>query len=260
MKTIFVVALALFSTSCSLLYARFSYEFNQYAPQSRIHYQDGAEDLAQAVAMHWNNSVSMVENQQYASFKNIEDVKVYIFNDVKKYAAFSNTSGKGRGSSTTNEIYISPAIREREHTLAAILTHELSHVHLRQYLGTWSYATRLPGWFVEGVAVVVSGGAGAEDVGVDEAKSAMKNGHIIQPLVTGTWSGHENASDYDMKPHMFYRQSAMFVHYLRDYNEAGFQEFYLKLLNKQSFESAIQAVYGATAEQLWSQHLVAMDI
>jgi hypothetical protein len=54
--------------------------------------------------------------------------------------------------------------RQRQR-LPALLTHKLSHAHLGSWmsqLGFW----RLPQWFKEGLAVLVSGGGGAEGVSV----------------------------------------------------------------------------------------------
>jgi len=72
-------------------------------------------------------------------------IEVFVFRDKERYSNYSAASERTRGSATTNEIYISPIIRDRIDTFSSILMHELSHVHIRQYIGTWNYVNDIPG-------------------------------------------------------------------------------------------------------------------
>ena len=233
-KFVFII-LVLFLQGCSS-YARLTYEFKQIEETPEIYYDSEAEDLASKISIMVPTSFAIVTKQQYIDFKDVKNLKIYVFSTKERYSNFSGTTPKARGSATTNEIYISPKIRERIETLDKILTHELSHVHLRQYIGTWRYWTDVPGWFHEGLAVEVSGGGGAEKVTSEQAIAAIKSGNYFKPREKSGLLGHKYASDYGLKPQMYYRQSNLFVHYLIIQNPDAFKNVYLALIKGAEFK------------------------
>src|SRR2546425_8802024 len=122
---------------CSLaygkyVYARLAYDFVVSPENSQILYEPGAEDLAKLSAKYLVASLRTVESQQYILFRDVGAIRIFVFNDRSHYANFSRASVLTRGSSTTNEVYLSEKLREKVDTLASILVHELSHVHVRQ--------------------------------------------------------------------------------------------------------------------------------
>ncbi len=177
LRYIVSLILLVFVTGCSNIYSRLTYDFEELSSSRNIFYENGAEDLVKYVDDNLADLVSELEAQQYLEFKAPEKLKVFLFNDKERYSSYSFASVRTRGSATTNDIYISPIIRERIGTFRSILKHELSHIHIRQYIGTWSYIKDIPGWFLEGLAVEVSGGAGAENVSVDMLTSAAQRSH-----------------------------------------------------------------------------------
>jgi len=200
---------------CTSIYAWITYDFNKSQYDNRVFYETGADDLASEISAKLNWYISTVENRQYQSFKSPNELKVYVFADKNHYANFSNSTPSARGSATTNAVYISPLINDRRHTLSSIMIHELSHVHIRQYIGTWRYWTEVPGWFLEGLAVEVSEGGGAEKVSDDQARKLIQSGVYFVPEEQSSIWGHNFAHDYGLEPHVYYRQANLFVLYLK---------------------------------------------
>src|SRR5216683_4459237 len=97
---------------CSLaygryVYARLAYNFVGLPENTQVVYEAGAEDLAKLSAKCLIGSLNTVERQQYAPFKHVSAIRIYVFNDRDHYANFSHASILTRGSSTTNEVYLS---------------------------------------------------------------------------------------------------------------------------------------------------------
>src|SRR6266704_580646 len=113
MRRILVAVLLLLLTGCSWVYARLTYDFVPFSGNGQIWYEPGAEDLAKLAADNFPLSLNRVKKQQYAPFKNSGAIKVYVFNDKARYAHFSHASVLTRGSSTTDEVYLSARLRER---------------------------------------------------------------------------------------------------------------------------------------------------
>ncbi len=236
-------------------YARLTYRFEKTGDIPEIYYDSGAEDIATKIAKILPISISTVKKHQYADFHDVNAIKVYTFSSKERYSSYSGSTPKARGSAITNEVYISPIIRGRIKTLDPILTHELSHVHLRQFIGTWRYWTEVPGWFHEGLAVEVSGGGGAEKVTDEEAISAIKSGKYFVPREESSIFGHKFAHDYGLKPQMYYRQSYLFVHYLITSNPEAFKKSYLALIYGEEFKEIWLSNYEKTISQLWESYL-----
>lgn len=244
----------LFIQGCTS-YARLTYTFEKSGSVPEIYYDSGAEDIANKIEVVLSSSLDAVKKQQYADFKNVEAIKIYTFSSKERYSKFSGSTPKARGSAIKNEVYISPIIRKRINTLKSILTHELSHVHLRQYIGTWRYWTEVPGWFHEGLAVEVSGGGGAEKITDEEAIQAIKEGVHFVPREESNILGHKFAHDYGLKPQMYYRQSYLFVHYLIASNPESFKNAYLSLIEGEEFKDIWLSHYGKSIPQLWLEYL-----
>jgi uncharacterized protein YjaZ len=147
---------------------RYSHSFNTLNSDKRIHYENGSEDIAKLVKENMDTCIDEVVKNEYVPFSQLSAINVYIFNDYQRYARFSNTKG-GRASSSENDIYISPKIKNSVDALPSIIAHELSHIHLRQYVGSWKSVYGIPAWFKEGLAVTTSNGACAEGVSRNEA-------------------------------------------------------------------------------------------
>ena len=254
MRKVIIAVLLLHLTGCSWVYARLTYDFVPLPGNSKIFYEPGVEDLAKLVDANFAVSLSRVEKQQYVPFKDVKAIRVYVFNDRKRYADFSHASVLTRGSSTTDEVYLSEKLREKIDTLPSILTHELSHVHIRQYTGTFKYVADVPSWFLEGLAVSVSSGGGAENVTAEQAQTAIRKALRFEPEDTGRLIP-KSAHSYGLEPHMYYRQASVFVEYLRKTNPKGFEAALKDVLNGDSFRDVWQKRYGKNISELWLQYI-----
>ena len=144
----------------------------------QVHYQPGAEDFARDVAALLPDAIARVEAVHGRRFAHPVTVGVYATPE-----AYAAANGQGStipvGVTFVGRVNLSPNLFRPQHQrLRAILTHELSHAHLRGWIGEIAYI-RLPRWFNEGLAVMVSGGGGAELVSEEEAWAAIQRGEQI---------------------------------------------------------------------------------
>lgn len=168
-----------------------------------IAYEKGADAMAVKVAPHLNAAIDLVETRQYGGFP--DEVKVYLPNSIDSFSSYCASKAPS-ACVIGDRLFISPRLFEDDERISRILTHELSHLQMRQYLGWWNYQLKLPGWFAEGLAVFVAGGGGAEKIERSEAKRAIVSGRHFLPSGSGRLLFRETASRYDLRPHMFYRQ------------------------------------------------------
>lgn len=257
-----VLPLLLISTlimsSCSSTYAHLTYDFNQLEKNRYIHYENGTKETAEQVSHLLPQSLKQVVNEEYINFKNPGEINVYVFSSKERYSIYSSSSIESRASSTTNDIFLSPKIGNNKKTLQLLLVHELSHIHMRQYVGTWRSITNIPTWFDEGLAVVTSKGGGAEKVSETQAIEKINDGkHFIPVVDTGVFS-HKYAHDYGLTPHMFYRQSGMFINYLKQVNPKAFSKSYIGLSDGENFGNVWVKYYGKTMHELWAEFLLSI--
>jgi len=228
-----------------------------------IHYEPGARDQARRVAAILPAAVRRVEMVQGRPFARPVIIGVYA-----SPAAFAVANGVGTadvgGVTFMGRITLSPALfTRRPDRLEPVLTHELSHAHLAGWMGVFA-TIRLPNWFKEGLAVLVSRGGGAEGVTDVEAREAICRGDRIAINEAGSLM-HLSAVDFEHAPtgprlpgrvEMAYRQAALFVRYLRDADPDAFARMMHDIEDKRPLKDAVPASYGATIAVLWS-HFVA---
>ncbi len=255
MNKYFIICVVLLLQGCSASYARLTYDFEKMNNTSSIFFDSEAKDIATQVVKLLPESISTVTTNQYVGFKDLEALEIYIFSSKQRYANYSGSSSLARGSATKDEIYLSPIIRDRIETLDNIVVHELSHIHLRQYIGTWRYWTEVPGWFHEGLAVEISGGGGAEKVSDDQAIAAIKSGKHFTPREKSGLFGHKFAHNYGLKPQLYYRQSNLFVRYLINQNPEAFKQAYLALIEGAEFKDIWVSKYAKSIPLLWKEFL-----
>jgi hypothetical protein len=58
-----------------------------------------------------------------------------------------------------------------------------------------------------------------------------------------------------MKPHMFYRQSALFVEYLQDSSSDGFKVLLQGVADGDSFDNTFKKAYGKEPNIVWNQYV-----
>lgn len=180
----------------------------------------------------------------------LSPIRVYLCATQRSYNARTGASAQGiaRGAVFADCVFLSPRTFETQ-TCREILTHELSHLHFRQILGT-AYTTGIPGWFQEGLAVYVSSGGGAEPVSANQARASIVAGVSIQPEDFGS-NYPRMSSAHGLKHHMFYRQSSMFIEFLAESRPKVFERLLTRLLDGVSFREAFEAAYHEPVSVLW---------
>ena len=225
----------------------------------QILYEPGAEDLSREVAEYLPGSKAKVEKEQYSPFP--KPVEVYICATNESFSKFTGLPAT-KGVTTIKHLFLSaeklrgvPSIIRQ-----AVLTHELSHLHLQQYLGAYKYGSNLPAWFQEGLAESVSGGASMQGVTDAEAEKAILTGKHIMPDTTGSFLFPKRWNSYGMKPNMFYRQSFMFVSHLKHIDESKFRVFVLALENGRDFDDSFSSNFRLTMDEAWQQFVAQIKV
>lgn len=215
----------------------------------QIRYEKGALNLAESLAPYLDPAIHTVETQQ-GKFKT--PVIIYVPGSVD---SFSDYCASTRPSACVigERLFISAKLFNDKKRLPGILSHELSHLQLTQAMGVWDYQTHLPTWLKEGLAVYVSNGSGAEGVSVQKAADAITRGKTFKPNASGSLLFRKTASSFDLNPHMFYRQSAMFVQWLHDRNPEEFQQLLHALKKGKMLNDALISIYGFGVQQGWSR-------
>ena len=217
---------------------------------NRVLYEPGTEEFAKEIAGYLPDAIATVEKEQYRPFA--KPIIIYICATKESFAAHTGFWEKTRGAVTT-KLFLSPEMIKRIQdgsSAKMILTHEISHLHLYQRLGLFRDA-KIPAWFKEGLAVMVSGGAPAVDVSESDAAKAIQSGECIKPDVSGSLLFPKFWHSYNLEPHMFYRQSGMFVAYMKRQDEAKFKMFMLSIENGRNFGKSFSAAYGISIEKSW---------
>jgi hypothetical protein len=227
-----------------------------------VHYEPGAIDQARRVASILPVALSRVSAVQGRPFAHPVIVGVY-----SSPEAFAGANGVGisgiAGATFMGRVTLSPSLFSRHPSrLEGILTHELSHAHLAGWMGTLAMI-RLPNWFKEGLAVMVSDGGGAEDVSDADARRAIRRGDRIAIDDTGslfrlTAVEFETAPKTSRDPkrvELAYRQAGLFVSYLRATNAAAFNRMMQDIEEERPFKDAVAAAYGANLSVLWSRFI-----
>ncbi len=264
MQRLFLVALIATSTcGCTFTRAVNAWSapktiFYACTNEPRILCEPGSESLAQAAAPLVAQSIQRVEQNQYVPFP--KDIIIYTYASRENYARHSATSIKSSASAGIGAVHLSPKLLEKLQRLPLVLPHELSHLHIQQHVGGGLAQFGIPGWFMEGLAVVVSDGGGAEKVSPEEARTAFQAGRHFQPVARRSLLAPESAATYGLEAHLYYRQSSMFVSYLRDQNLAAFAGLMKSINARIAFANAIQSNYGQSLQTLWQDFLDSLSL
>jgi hypothetical protein len=169
------------------------------------------------------------------------------------------------GVTFVGRVNLSPKLFWPQHQrLRAILAHELSHAHLQGWIGENAYM-HLPRWFKEGLAVMVSGGGGAELVSEDEARAAIRCGDQIVIDEAGSLQNLGGDLRVERTPAnkapwypvvLAYRQAGMFVTYLRESDRPAFDRVMDAIFDGRTFAQAVTIGYHDDARSLWQKFIV----
>jgi len=213
-----------------------------------IRYEKGSKEFAIKIAPQFEKSIQTIELKQYGKFP--EKVFIYIPSSIDSFSSYC-ASKLPSACVIGGKVFISPKLLNSPDRILGILIHELSHLQLSQFIGRWDYHRNVPVWFSEGLAVYVSDGGGAEKVERSEAVKAIKAGKAIVPNGSGSLLFSKTASSFNLKPHMFYRQSSLYVEWLHHQNTEHFKQLIGLLHNGNILEEAMMKSYGFTVLDGW---------
>ena len=150
--------------------------------------------------------------------------------------------------------------------IPAILTHELSHAHLQSWISQLTFI-RLPNWFKEGLAVMISGGGGAEGVSELQARDAIRRGDQIAVETAGSllnlagikFERPPEIPNTSFRIQMAYRQAGLFVAFLGDTNPVGFARMMDAVLEGHPFAEAVTTGYQTDLHALWRRFVQAKE-
>jgi hypothetical protein len=255
LKIVTVLVLAFNAAGCGLLRSgvaalKSTSQFTHMKNDSRVLFEPGAEDIAVPVAAYLQEAITTVEKEQYRQFT--KPVQVYVTKNEESFAEFTGVPKQVRGA-VIIKLFLSGGLRKEPDRIKRILIHELSHLHIGQQLGIYGYNAKLPSWFQEGLAVTVSGGGGAEKMSEAGADKAIREGKCFKPEVTGSFFFKKSAHSYGLEPPMFYRQSGMFVAWLKMRNEERFRSFLLALEDGQDFSKSFNEAFEVGLDIAWQQ-------
>jgi hypothetical protein len=226
----------------------------------QVHFESGAEGFARNVSALLPAAITKVEAAHGRRFEHPVPVGVYA---TPEGFASANASGAAGavGVAAFGRVVLSPTLNGPQvRRLPAILTHELSHAHLQGYISAYAWV-RLPNWFKEGLAVMASGGGGAESVSEREARAAIERGEHIAIEDSGSFTNlseiaFERAPPRATPSHrtvMAYRQAGMFVSWLHDSDAPGFARMMNAILDGRPFVEAVDTGYHRDVQSLWQQ-------
>jgi hypothetical protein len=226
----------------------------------QVHYEQGAIEQARSVAAALPNAIARVEAIQGRGFGRPVTIGVYI--SPQAFAAANGSGDSGSvGAMFLGRVMLSPPLfgRQRQR-MPAILTHELSHAQLRSWISELTYL-HLPQWFREGLAVMVSGGGGAEGVSELQAREAIRRDDHIAIESSGSlfnltavkFEHPPEIPDSPFRTLMAYRQAGLFVSFLHDSNPVAFQKMLDEVYQSRPFVEAVTTAYGTDLPTLWSR-------
>jgi hypothetical protein len=211
-----------------------------------------AQQLAALVNQHLPAAIKQIETTQ--GYELSKPLKIYVFGNEADYARMGGCPPGSRACVFGGQLSLSPVLAREADTVLPILTHELSHVLLQQRMGTWA-VSRVPPWFMEGLAVMVSDGGGAETIGPQEAALAIKSGQRFTPDMGKSWFSQKNATHYQLPHRLFYRQSALFVQHLKTAHPEHFESLLRRMHAGMGFHDAYERSFTQPIEALWAEFL-----
>lgn len=210
----------------------------------RVFFEPGSERLVPAVVGAMPAATHRVE--AFFGRPLTVPVRIYVCATLESYNKFTGSERSGGHTTVMKKIFISPKPENTPERIPAVVAHEMTHLHVMQGLGLWR-TSRIPSWFGEGLAALVSGGGGAEGVSDADAAGAILAGRRFTPDETPG----RTASSFGLTPHMFYAQSALFLRDLSRRNPAAFRRFIAGVEAGTALEQSFQDAYGAPIVALW---------
>ncbi|MGD8362288.1 MAG: hypothetical protein PVJ04_12750 [Gemmatimonadota bacterium] len=234
--------------------------FSPHAVDSRVRFEEGADDEAAGVATFLREAVAIIEAEQGRPFK--KRFQVFVCASQTSFNEFLGLPPTApiRGAVRLGKVFLAPSAFSwhGQDVHRESLLHELSHLHLRQYLGFRAFRGHVPSWFHEGLADLVSG-AGGEGVPESDAISAIQSGRGLNPEASGHLWSLRRISDNGLGGPMFHRQCQMFLAYIRDRDPAAFQAFLEALLEEKELAGPFVTHFGLGTREMWEEFVASLQ-
>ena len=215
-------------------------DFRPLPEDPRLWFAPGQMGKAVYYASYLDDAIAMVSRAQLRDFA--KPFRVYIPASQASFNEYTAAPPDGRASGTAfmANIFLSPDRNMPDPK--GLLAHELSHLHLFQHAGFGS-RRNIPEWFVEGLAVKVSG-MGTKDVSEADGRAAIAAGKTLIPHTHGGLLRTRRAKDHGINHFLYYRQSQMFVVWLEDRDPERFKRFLNRILDGASFRASFREEFG----------------
>jgi hypothetical protein len=222
--------------------------FQALEADPRVLHEPGAREFAERVSPLLPGAITRVEAAHYLPFAGEPRVHV-CGTEACFHELVPEPPNLTAAVAYDNRLVLHPRLFNREpERLGPVLAHELSHLHLGQRIG--HYSSSVPVWFHEGLASHAAGGGGADLVGEEQARAAIRAGRHFHPGERQGAGAPESAGHRDLDMSLFYRQSLMLVEHLRARSEERFRQLLLAIQRKSNFDAAFESAYGAEASRL----------
>jgi hypothetical protein len=255
-----LIAACAASAGCSHLIAQAKSrsQFVATAASPSVRYLPGSQVLADRIAASLEHSMKFVEQFHGATFAHQPQVFVC---KTACMAAFAPGSKNDPATQLGDSIFINEDLilqREIQRGIPAdgFLVHELAHLLLYQRAGVIAYL-RVPAWFKEGVAVVASDGAGVSATPAEAARSIL-GGKFFDAAEPGSMFRNRTAPSYGLPVSIFYRESTLFVQYLKDQNPTAFRLALNSILKGDDFQESFRRAYGRSIASYWPDFVTTM--
>jgi hypothetical protein len=189
--------------------------------------------------------------QTKLGLKFTEPVCLYLCHSIDSFCAHTGSKKPGPRASMLKKLFISPRLKGTP-DWESIIYHELVHLVLRQHMSLYNYQA-IPVWFHEGLATLTSNGGGSGDVTDSVAVQTIIDGKHFDPVEKENFLQLRSFERNDVSIWTQYRQSMLFVRFIKGKDSARFQNLINELVSGVSFAKAIRHVYNTDTPTLWTE-------
>jgi hypothetical protein len=179
---------------------------------------------------------------------------VFLCHTNESFCKYAGSKYPGPRAKVTNKgFFISPRL-EPSKDWYEIIYHELSHVAMIQNVGLYRHF-KTPVWFHEGLATYISNGGGSGDVSDSAAIVEILKGNHFHPLAKDNILSQKSFKN-GLAPWMNYRQSMLFVTYLKEMDTDKFDNLIENMNKRIAFKKAFEKAYGIKIQDIWKGFLI----
>ena len=219
-----------------------------------MRYETGSELVAAQVEQHLASALAKTEKGHQHTFRKEPVINIFATSDK-----FEQVTGyqarRVAGVSTPNGLFLAP---QSSTQVVGVLEHELSHVLLRHWVGSYRFHTT-PIWFREGLATWIAEGGGADTVSVEQAKLAIARGQTFTPNQTEGTFVRKGAQYWELSHHMFYRQASLFIEFLARSHPEAWRDLLRHVHAGMSFSEAYTLAFDMDIDSLWGSFTRGVD-